>query len=61
MMTDGIDAGRNGLLTLDAHATAYADTIFGVYQTPYQFLGGNYAAAIAIPIKTDLIAREITK
>ena len=39
----------NGLLTLDAHATVYADTVFGLYQTPLQLLGGNYAAGIAIP------------
>lgn len=38
-----------GQVTLDAHATAYADTIFGLYQTPLQLLGGNYAAGIAIP------------
>src|SRR5947207_2438957 len=38
-----------GVVTLDAHATAYADTIFGLYQTPLQLLGGNYAAGIAIP------------
>ena len=38
-----------GELTLSAHATAYADTIFGLYQTPFELLGGNYAAGIAIP------------
>ena len=38
-----------GLVTLNAHATAYADTLFGLYQTPLQLLGGNYAAGIAIP------------
>lgn len=36
-------------VTLDAHATAYADTLFGVYQTPVRLLGGNYAVAAAIP------------
>src|SRR5258707_10777510 len=38
-----------GLLTLDAHATAYADTLFGIYQTPLRLLGGNYAVAAALP------------
>jgi hypothetical protein len=30
-------------------ATAYADTIVALYQTPLKLLGGNYAAGIAIP------------
>ena len=38
-----------GQVTLDAHATAYAETLFGIYQTPLQLLGGNYAVAAAIP------------
>jgi len=38
-----------GLLTLGAHATAHADTILGIYETPLQVLGGNYSAAILIP------------
>src|SRR6266487_5084948 len=38
-----------GLLTLNARATAYADTLFGIYQTPLRLLGGNYAAGIALP------------
>src|SRR6267154_5146992 len=38
-----------GLLTLGAHATAHADTILGLYETPLQVLGGNYSAAILIP------------
>lgn len=38
-----------GLITLNAHATCYADTLFGVYETPIQLLGGNYAVAAAIP------------
>src|SRR5438552_3166805 len=42
-----IDFG--GQLTLNAHATCYADTLFGVYETPLQLLGGNYAVAAAIP------------
>jgi len=46
-LTQPIEFG--GQVTLDAHATAYADTLFGLYQTPLQLLGGNYAAGIAIP------------
>jgi len=38
-----------GQIVADVHATAYADTIVGLYQTPVQLLGGNYAAGIAIP------------
>jgi len=30
-------------------ATAYADTVVALYQTPLKLLGGNYAAGIAIP------------
>lgn len=38
-----------GLVALDAKATVYADTFFGLYQTPLRLLGGNYAVATAIP------------
>ncbi len=38
-----------GQVALDANATVYADTLFGVYQTPLELLGGNYALALAIP------------
>lgn len=38
-----------GLLTLNAHATFYADTLFGIYETPLQLLGGHYAVAAAVP------------
>ena len=38
-----------GQLTLNAHATCYADTLFGIYETSLQILGGNYAVATAIP------------
>ncbi len=38
-----------GQTAADVHATAYADTIVGLYQTPLRLLGGNYAAGIAIP------------
>ena len=50
---DGKASGKSleyaGLVTLNAHATVYADTLFGIYQTPLQLLGGNYAVAAAIP------------
>lgn len=38
-----------GRVTLDARATCYADTLFGIYQTPLELLGGHYAVAAAIP------------
>ncbi len=38
-----------GQLTLDAQATCYADTLFGIYQTPLRLLGGQYAVATALP------------
>ncbi len=45
--TKALDFG--GQVTLNAHATCYADTLFGIYQTPLRVLGGNYAVAAAIP------------
>jgi hypothetical protein len=36
-------------VTLNAHATVYADTVFGIYETPLQLLGGHYTVAAAIP------------
>jgi hypothetical protein len=38
------------LVTTEVDATMYADTILGLYQAPFQPLGGDYAVAIAIPI-----------
>ncbi len=38
-----------GLLTANAHATAYADTLAGIYQTPWQVLGGGLAVGVAVP------------
>jgi hypothetical protein len=38
-----------GLLTLNGHATAYADTLLGLYETPLRLLGGNYVAGLLIP------------
>ena len=35
--------------TLNANATLYAETIFGLYETPWTLFGGNYAAATALP------------
>lgn len=45
--TPPIDFG--GLATFNAEATLYADSIFALYQTPWQLLGGNYAVAAVIP------------
>lgn len=36
-------------LTAGIDATAYADTIGGFYQTPWEVLGGGYAVGLAIP------------
>jgi hypothetical protein len=49
-----------GQATVNAHATAYADTIVGLYQTPVQLLGGNYAAGIAIPFISLKVDATIT-
>lgn len=38
-----------GRVTLDARATLYADTLFGIYQTPLELLGGRYAVGAAVP------------
>jgi hypothetical protein len=38
-----------GILALDGHATAYADSLFGIYETSFKLLGGNYAMAMTIP------------
>src|SRR6266581_2877850 len=55
-----------GQVTLGAHATAYADTIVGLYQTQLQLLSGNYAAAVAIPyiwmeVKGQVQAGPVTR
>ena len=46
-------AGRSlplgGLLTAGIDATAYADTIAAIYQTPWQVLGGGFALGVAVP------------
>jgi len=38
-----------GSPVLDAHATIYADSLFALYQTPIQLLGGSYAVATVVP------------
>lgn len=38
-----------GKPTVNAEATLYADSLFLLYQTPYQLLGGSYAVATVIP------------
>jgi hypothetical protein len=35
--------------TVGIDATAYADTVVGLYQTPLKLLGGYYAVGVAIP------------
>ncbi len=38
-----------GLITAGLDATAYADTVVALYQTPLRLLGGYYAVGVAIP------------
>lgn len=38
-----------GLLTLNAEATIYADTVGAIYETPLHLLGGDYAIGLAVP------------
>jgi hypothetical protein len=38
-----------GLLTLDAHAKAYSDSVLAMYRTDLKLLGGNYTPAVIIP------------
>ena len=38
-----------GQVVANVDGTVYADTSFLLYQTPWIFLGGQYAAALAIP------------
>src|SRR5690349_11094338 len=46
-------AGRSlvlgGLITANTHATAYADTLVGLYQVPWNVLGGGFAFGVAVP------------
>lgn len=38
-----------GFLSADVNATAFADSIVGVYQTPWKMLGGGYAFGLSVP------------
>ncbi|MCF7674970.1 MAG: transporter [Akkermansiaceae bacterium] len=38
-----------GFLSSAVNATAYADSIVAVYQTPCEFLGGGYAFGLSVP------------
>ena len=38
-----------GRVALDAQATLYADTLFGVYETPLELFAGHYAVGAAVP------------
>jgi hypothetical protein len=38
-----------GLIAAGLDATAYSDTVVGLYQTPLKLLGGYYAVGVAIP------------
>jgi hypothetical protein len=38
-----------GQVVANVVGTVYADTSFFLYETPWRFLGGQYAAAVAIP------------
>lgn len=38
-----------GLLTANAEATIYADTVAAIYQTPWSMLGGGFAFGAALP------------
>jgi len=45
--TPPIDFGGN--TTIEANARLNAATLFGLYETPWTLLGGNYAAAVTMP------------
>jgi hypothetical protein len=54
-----------GQLVANIDATVYADTSIFLYQTPWKFLGGQYAAAAAIPylwmdVKGDVQVGPVT-
>ena len=38
-----------GLIAVDVHSRAYADTVLALYETPLKLLGGNYTVGVAIP------------
>jgi hypothetical protein len=54
-----------GQIVANAEAAAYADTSILLYETPWKLLGGNYAAALAIPyvwmeVQGDVVAGPLT-
>jgi hypothetical protein len=58
-----LDLGGQVVANIDG--TVYADTSIFLYQTPWKFLGGQYAAAIAIPfmwmeVKGDVQVGPVT-
>ena len=38
-----------GEAVANVHGTVYADTLIFLYETPWKFLGGQYATAVAVP------------
>jgi len=55
-----------GVVTAGIDATAYANTVAAVYQTPLQLLGGYYAVGLAIPyvwmeVKGNVAAGGVTR
>lgn len=49
-----------GHTVADVQATAYADSIVGLYETPVRLLGGNYAAAIVVPFVSLTVQGTVT-
>ena len=49
-----------GQVVANVEATAYADSIVGLYETPLQLLGGHYAAGIVIPFVSMEVKGTIT-
>lgn len=55
-----------GLVRVGIDATAYADTVAAIYQTPLKLLGGYYAVGLAIPyvwmeVKGKVTAGGVTR
>ena len=38
-----------GMVAADVHATVYADSLFAIYQTPWEVLGGGLAFGVGVP------------
>jgi len=49
-----------GLITAGLDATAYADTVMALYQTPLKLLGGYYAVAVAVPYVWMKVKGQVT-